>query len=458
MIAAIALAVIAYIQSQSFFATYNVTDLEGLALQATPTPQLDAQGEVIPPAETSDQPLPAPDSSGPQAKPWDGASPITVLVMGLDYGDWSADREGPSRTDTMILFTLDPLTMTAGILNIPRDLWVSIPGFENARINTAYYLGEANQLPGGGPALAIKTVEQLMGVPINYYAQVDFFAFVKFIDIIGGVRIDVPAEIKIDPIGEGNTITLTPGIHHLYGDEALAYARARYTDGGDFDRAQRQQQVIMEIRRRVFKPELFPLLLSKAPEIYRELAGGIRTNMTFDEALQFGLLLKDITTENIRRAAIAPPDQVLFAKSPDGTQDILKPIPDKIRETRDFIFGTAIKPLAQTADPTADPAALMQQEAARITVLNGTWVEGLATTTQNYLNSQGANVVDVGNAGEQPSESKIYDYTGNPYTLRYLVEVFGVPPTNIYSQYDPASTTDVAIVLGATWANSNPLP
>jgi len=454
VIAAFLLAFFAFRQTRAFFSTYNVTSLEGLALVNTPTPAVDEQGQPVP---TQDPALveisPSPILEGPEATPWDGASPVTVLVMGLDYGDWSADREGPSRTDTMILLTMDPLTKTAGALNIPRDLWVNIPGFGYGKINTAYYLGEANQLPEGGPGLAIRTVEQLLGVPINYYAQIDFYAFVRFIDIIGGVVVNVQDEMKIDPIGSGNTIVLTPGEHRLYGPEALGYARARYTEGGDFDRATRQQEVLLEVRRRVFKPSVFPTLLARAPEIYNELSGGIRTNMSFDEAIQLGFVAKDIPRESIRLAAIAPPDQVLFAKSPDGTQDILKPIPDKIRETRDFVFGTQIKPMA-----AGENLNLMQTEAARMQILNGTWVEGLATTTEQYLNAQGANVTNIGNASEQPQFCVVYDYTGNPYTVRYLVELMGIPEGNIHSSYNPASDVDVAVVLGANWATSNPLP
>lgn len=453
-IIALLIAIYAYRQARAFFATYNVTAMQGVAIVNTQTPVLDAQGQAIPNQETSEASTSRPDMAGPAAQPWDGASPVTVLVMGLDYGDWSADREGPSRTDTMILMTMDPLTKTAGVLNIPRDLWVNIPGFGYGKINTAYYLGEANQLPGGGPALAIKTVENLLGVPINYYAQVDFFAFEKFIDIIGGVLVNVEQEMTIDPIGSGNTIVLSPGEHRLYGAEALAYARARYTEGGDFDRARRQQEVLLEIRRRVFKPEVFPTLLARAPEIYQELSSGIRTNMSFDEAIQLGLVAKEIPREAIRMATIAPPDQVLFAKSPDGTQDILKPIPDKIRETRDFVFGAAIRPMAQGVDS----ADLMRQEGARISVLNGTWVEGLASATQQYLNTLGANVVQAANAGESPASCVVYDYTGNPYTLRYLVELMEIPPNNIYSRYNPASEVDVEVILGASWANANPLP
>ena len=89
----------------------------------------------------------------------------------------------------MILLTIDPLTKTAGILSIPRDMWVKFPGFGYSRINTAYSSGEGNRFPGGGPELARKTVEQFIGVPIQYYAQVDFHTFVEFIDLIGGIEV-----------------------------------------------------------------------------------------------------------------------------------------------------------------------------------------------------------------------------------------------------------------------------
>ena len=440
----------AYTRTRNFILTYNVTEIQGFAFDSKPTNTPNEQGVIA-----TEQPKPT-QVSGPQPQPWDGASPVTVLVMGLDYGDWSADREGPSRTDTMILFTVDPLSKTAGMLNIPRDLWVNIPGFGYDKINTAFFLGEANKLPEGGPGLAIKTVEQLLGVPINYYAQIDFQAFETFIDKIDGVEIDVPYEMKIDPIGKYNTITLEPGKVRLYGPEALAYARARYTEGGDFDRAQRQQQVILAIRKRVLKPEVLYRLISKSNEIYSELSSGIHTNMSLEEAIQFAWLAQQIPPENIRRGAIAPPNQVLFAKSPDGTQDILKPIPDKIREERDYVFGldAAFNPALQDADL----ATLMQAEQPRIAVLNGTYTEGLANRTQEYLIAQGAQQVTTGNAGSLYTGSVVVDHTGKPYTIRYLVDLMEISPLNIYFEYDPNSAVDVEITLGEDWANKNPMP
>lgn len=452
ILAAIWLASFAFIQAQKFFVSYDVTNLPGLAILSSPTPAINEQGTPIPAT-----PIPALGLDGPTPQPWDGASRINVLVMGLDYGDWaSADREGPPKTDTMILFTVDPLTKTAGWIHIPRDLWVNIPGFDYGRINTAYMLGEAYKVPGGGPELASQTVEQLLGVPINYYAQIDFFAFEKFIDRIDGVLINVPYEIKIDPIGKYNTITLQPGEQRLYGSEALAYARARNTEGVDFDRSQRQMQVIMAIRKRVLKPSFFPVLLTRAPDLYTELASGIHTNMTFDEAIKFAWLAREIPEENIRKGAIAPPNMVTFAVSPDGDQKILVPVPDQIRQLRDEIFASAVA-ISPSAGQ-ADPAAMMKEEAARIQVLNGTATEGLAGKTQEYLAGRGASNVAVGNAGELLTNSRIIDYTGNPYTRRYLVDLMLIPDSNIFYENNPSSEFDVVVVLGADWASNNPMP
>jgi len=208
---------------------------------ATPTPLGWNEQDVNKPMQSSEGPKPA---------PWDGASRVNILIMGLDSADM-AGREGPARTDTMILLTLDPVTRTAGMLSIPRDLWVNVPGYGNNKINTAYFLGEGYGEPGGGPGLAIKTVEKFLGIPIHFYAQIDFSAFEQFIDELGGVEVDVPEEISVDPIGPHNTVVLEPGLQTLDGPTALAYARNRDTVGNDFDRAQRQQQVIMAIRDRI---------------------------------------------------------------------------------------------------------------------------------------------------------------------------------------------------------------
>jgi LCP family protein required for cell wall assembly len=446
VIVAMIAAYYAYTRSYDFFLSFNLAQIPGLAIQTIPTVSPNLDGSTAP------TPLPT-QSSGPAPAPWDGASRVTVLVMGLDYRDWEAG-EGPPRTDTMILLTIDPLTKTAGMLNVPRDLWVSIPGFEYGRINTAYPLGIAFDVPGGGPALAMQTIESLLGVPIDYYAIIDFYAFEQFINELDGINIAVPSEITVDPIGKANTVVLKPGNYRLDGPTALAYARARHTEGGDFDRAARQRQVILAIEDRII--DLGPAqIAARAPAIYNELSAGIHTNLSLDDALKLGWLALEIPRENIEQAAIAPPNAVMLAKSPDGSQDILIPVPDQIRLIRDQVFASSS--MAGPGLTSGDARANMQAEGASIVIANGTYVGGLASDTQTYLQSQGANVVGTQNS-DYTTYTRIFDYTGKPYTDRYLVDLMNITPYSIFLQYDTNSQIDVLVILGDDWAGNNPMP
>lgn len=406
-----------------------------------------AAGEA--PAANPNQP-----QSMPTLTPWDGAGRVTVLLIGLDYRDWSAD-EGPSRSDTMILLTLDPQTKTAGVLSIPRDMWVAIPGFQHGKINTAYYLGEAYKLPGGGPGLAVKTVEQFLGVPVNYYAQVDFNAFVQFIDEIGGVKIDVPEKIKIDLLGTGHrTIkTLQPGVQTLPGEWALAYARNRYTEGGDFDRAARQQQVILAIRDRVLSLDMLPTLVSKAPTLYNQLASGVHTNLTLDQVIRLAVLAQEVPENQIVRG-ILDENTVVFGRSPDDLS-ILIPIPDKITLVRDQVFASSGALGPQTPGDTLQRA---RAEAARVAVYNGSSTAGLAERTAEYLRSQGLNVVQVGDAGQRYSGTTLVDHSGSPYAIGYLADLMNIRDFRLQLEMDLNAPYDLELYLGDDWAVSGNLP
>jgi LCP family protein required for cell wall assembly len=448
-IAAVLIAYLTYVFVRDFVATWQMTNLPGMTIQdATATPgSPNETPQAVVPTALSQVGVPTP-------LPWDGASRISILVMGLDYRDWLTG-EGPPRTDTMILFTIDPTKRTAGMLSIPRDLWVVIPGFDYGRINTAYMLGEANKLPGGGPQLAADTVEELLGVQVDYYAQIDFFAFVRFIDEIGGIKINIPEKIRVDPLGDNNSKVIRPGVQLLDGNLALAYARARKTEGGDFDRAQRQQQVILAIRNRVLELNLLPTLISKAPVLYEELSSGVRTNLSLDQAIRLAWLASQIPQENIKQGQIGT-DQVSFAVAPDGEQQILKPLTEKIRQLRDEVFSET-GPTSPVAG-TVDPAELVKLEGARIAVLNGSATSGIAARTTDYLKSLGLNVTETGNAEQYTTYTQITFYTGKPYTVKFLVDLMKI--SDLRSRYvnDPTKTVDITIVVGDDWANSNPMP
>ena len=463
---ALVLALFGFFFVRNIVTCWTITPLPGMAPATCGTITAGIDGPVLneqgTPVATSIAPPPPaasiPESNLPPA--WDGASRITVLLIGLDYRDYVAN-EGPPRSDSMILLTIDPLSKTAGMLSIPRDMWVNIPGFGYGRINMAYYFGEGSKLPGGGPELARKTVEQFLGVPVQYYAQIDFGTFVEFIDLIGGIDIENQEELRLDPVGSGkDKIILTCcGTRHLNGEKTLAYARFRKGEGGDVARAERQQKVILGIRNVVLAPENFPVLLGKARQFYEEFSAGIKTNMPFDTALQLGVLARDIPIESIKQGVINY-DMVALDNVVLGGQNasVLKPLPDKIRELRDQIFTTSgpLSPLAGQGDPTA----LMKADGARIRMLNGTSIPGLDVNTGNYLIGQGMAVTEVGAADNSNYNSTIIIlHSPKLYTLKYLQAVFGITSsTQILIRPDPTSTVDVEVYLGNDWASNNPMP
>jgi LCP family protein required for cell wall assembly len=450
VVAAILVAYLTYVAVRDFVASWEITNLPGVSIQESEPPA--AAGEEPGGVQDINTPLQSP--TGPTPEPWDGVKPVTLLVMGLDYRDW-VTNEGPPRTDTMILFMLDPINRTAGMLNIPRDLWVNIPGGYNyGRINTAYQLGEAYKLPGGGPGLAMETVEELLGIPIDYYAQVDFSAFERFIDEIGGIQVDIPEEIVVDPLGDDNTKRIKPGLKKLSGPVALAYARARKTEGGDFDRAQRQQQVVLAIRDKILSLNMLPTLISKAPVLYNELAAGVNTNLSLDQTVKLAWLASQIPEESIKKGAIGS-EQINFATSPDGEQQVLKPLTEKIRLLRDEIF-TNSGPTSPLASATIEE--LVKAENARVRVLNATYEAGLATRTADYLKSLGINVTETGNADVFKNTTEITFYNGKPYIVKYLVDLMKINPLRVFHVNDPTSPVDITLMLGDDWVVNNTMP
>ena len=451
---AIALAIPVFILVRDFIACWSITKLPGIApafcgvdnsLDESQIADVQTRTATAVPVSPSPE-IAVPEETLPA---WDGGSRVTLLFIGLDERDWEIGAGAP-RSDTMILFTIDPVSKTAGMLSIPRDLWVNIPGFWYSKINTAYSYGEASHLPGGGPGLAIKTVEHFIGVPIQYYAQVDFQAFEETIDALGGLYLCPGERITIDPIGPKPPVKMGPECRKYWGYEILGYVRNRKTNGGDIDRAGRQQKVVLALVEQIFSPQNFPTMVSQAPEIYAEAASGLRTNLSFEDALKLGVLLSQIPVENIQHEVIdysmAPLDSVVVA---DGKKaSILKPYPDLIRVLRDKIFSGS-GPLSPMAE--GDPVMLMQVDAARVRVVNGTSTEGFSERAGNYLRAQGMQVVEVSDdAGRQYTRTTVVLYGPKVYALRYLQTIFGINlPSQVLFDPDPSSPVDIEVRLGA---------
>jgi LCP family protein required for cell wall assembly len=439
-------------------AVYNL--VKGWSLTALPGAPVDT-GSTGGKNNASGSELNITSSTGPEALAWDGKSRVNILLLGLDASDQRDLTEpGPRMSDTMILITIDPLSQTLGALSIRRDLWVNVPGYDYHKINKAHFIGEAFNLPGGGAGLAVKTVEEFLGVPIHFYAKVDFDTFVKVIDEIQGVKVNVTERILADWDGDGNNTWLEPGTYTLPGVAALAYARYRGGDDGDIGRGARQMQIITAIRDRILDFNMLPGLIASAPAIYKDVSDGVQTNMSFDQAVQILVLITQIPRENFNTYNItyemAEPTTV--STFDEGTQYILRPFPEKIRALRDQVFATDGVAAAPIVTGNEDPLKLAMAENARISLYNGTASGGLAEETQAYLLNQGLNVIEIGSASEGYTYTTIVVYNSTPYTLAYLAEITNVPSTRIFNKYDPNKNTDIIVFLGSDWASDNPMP
>lgn len=378
---------------------------------------------------------------------WTGRERVTILLLGIDQ---RCDEDGPTRTDTMMVVTVDPVGLSADALSLPRDLWVEIPGFGVDRINQANYIGEIYQYPGGGPALAMDTVEATLGVEIQYFLAINFDAFIETVDLIGGIDVTVPETIDDPDYPDRcygfDPFHIDPGQQHLDGQLALKYARTRATFNGDVDRAGRQQQVLLAIRDKILQLNMAPQLLAQSPQLWQTFQNNVQTNMTLEEAIQLALLVQEIPTSSINTHVIDY-NYVYNQTTPEG-QQVLVPLRDKIRELRDQIFTPPAIPT-----PVIENLPLrIEEENARIAVYNGTPVFGLAGATQEYLLDLDLNVTEVGNADSALYNStQIIDYGSHPGTTLYLSQIMAVPPLNISTGSKPAGDFDILVIIGNDW-------
>ncbi|MEL6151399.1 MAG: LCP family protein [Chloroflexota bacterium] len=447
-------------------------DLQSFANRATATfpPELIAQAPTATPVQAEDSAAQAAATiSTPQVVPQQpaaeptvlddnalvrsatrrlGPRSINVLLMGIDQRSAveSADTEF-FRTDTMIVVRIDPVRRTVGMISVPRDLYVPIPGFEEARINVANVLGDSGGYPGGGPALAMRTIEDTLGVEIDHYVLVNFDVFLRVVDTVApnGVEICIPQEIY-DPFypDEGYgfiEVRFEAGCQRLNSTELLQYARTRKTEGSDFDRSRRQQQVILAVQQQVVSAGGITNLVTRAPALWQELGNNLRTDMPFETALDLALVSTTIDSDNVNMAQINNL-HVQFAKDDDGN-DILIPVPASISELVQSTFNTSG---GMTEEDIRERAVA---EGATVIVLNNTTTTGLAGTTRERLNAAGIPVVNVGNTqAPDNTNTVIKDYTGNPWTSRLIADALGIPREQIIAGTDGLTSEDIAVLVG----------
>jgi polyisoprenyl-teichoic acid--peptidoglycan teichoic acid transferase len=314
-------------------------------------------------------------------------SRVNILVLGIDQREGMTD---PARTDTMLLFTFDRQLDTAGMLSINRDLWVKIPGGQReGKINTAHFLGEVERVPGGGPALAMQTVQAALDVPVQYYIRLNFSAFEQLIDLIGGIDLNVVETID-DPdypdTGFGyEPFHINAGWQHLDGRTALKYARTRATPGSDLDRVKRQQQVILAVRDKLLSEKRLPQLLARIGSLLSIYSGSIQTNLTpgqLQELIEFAAGID----RNKIYAVTFDEQSIEEFFTPDG-QDAIILKPGAAQHIREQLYNqpSALTPHAPASN---SPILIAPTIPLSMTATSAPALTSTASTPQRYIVQQ----------------------------------------------------------------------
>ncbi len=401
----------------------------------------------------------------PPAAPIDD-NRINVLLLGIDR------RGGKSwghLTDTIIIVTVDPTNGTAGLLSIPRDLYLPIPGNGEDRINTANVYGYSRKYPGGGPALLKRTIEVNFGISIDYYVMIDFDGFSRIVNTLGGVDVNVPKTLHDtkypdpkpgDPFAF-KTIHFDTGWQHMDGAKALQYARSRMSTS-DFDRANRQQLILVAIRDKALSLNILP----KLPTLAATMMDTVNTDMTLQEMLELAPLVPQIDMANVKQVVIQKP--LVYGYRTDKGAAVQLPRWDLINPVVADLFTAPVvtvptpTPAPPTPTPTLAPVQIeeLQQlagEGARLAVQNGTSEPNFAARVAAMLMEQGYQVVEFGDADRLDyANTVIVDYTGKTFTLERLVEKFQVTPENVRRSPNLRSQIDIRIIVGQDFVLSVP--
>lgn len=328
---------------------------------------------------------------------------INILLLGIG----GEGHEGSNLTDTIILASIDPKNKRVGLLSIPRDLFVPIPGYGYRRINNAYAFAE-DSLKGSGGALSGAVIGDLLDLPVHYFVRVDFNGFKKLIDDLGGITIDVPRDFS-DPLYptddlKTQVVSFNAGPQLMDGERALQYVRSRHGtngEGSDFARSKRQQKLLLSIRDKILSKGV----LGNPGKILRSwqmLAEHVSTNLEPWEMIRLAVLIRDLKSERIiRQSLLTVPDGPLVARLIDNAFVLLPESGtwDEIREIAKNIFTA--------------PPEVKKRKIPAVEIQNGTVIPGFAASVGELLRRSGFQVVKIGNSPVRDYEKTvIYEIKG----------------------------------------------
>ena len=310
------------------------------------------------------------DQGGQQAVAAD--RPLNILVLGVDAGAGAGEPEAPQRSDTIMVVNVNPVTGRVGLLSIPRDTRVPIPGRPHPeKIAHAHAYGQAEGGPGAGAERVAATVEDFLGISIDYFVEVDFDAFRALVDAVGGVEVCIEKPMRYTARSQNLRIDLKPGCQVLDGEKALQYVR--YRQDGDIFRIQRQQQFLRALADKVLSMKG----VLKLPQLASTLGSQITTNMPTSRMLGLATLLPRFDTTKLEMGILPGKPGYI-----DGLSYWLVDQETARQEAMKILAGVDVEANAQV----------------RLEVLNGNGRRGAAGRVADLLRGLGFQVVTVGNA------------------------------------------------------------
>lgn len=384
----------------------------------------------------------------------EGSGRVNILLMGRGGGT----HDGPDLTDSMMLVSIDPINHTSTLLSLPRDLWVNVPNQGVMKLNAAWETGEFKYegkiTPGSTDPKAIAagfktvddTVHSILGIDINYNLLVDFQAFQQAVNTVGGVNVNVPEDL-VDPTmawaNKGDPVLAKAGIQDFNGDKALMYVRSRETSS-DFARGERQRLVLVALKNKV---ETLGTLSNplKIGGLFNTFGNNVNTDLSIGNAQRLYGIEKNITAANIKSIDLdgtSDPNSRFVTTGNMNGQSIVLP-------TEGLFHYGSIQQFVR--NQLKDPYII--KENAKITVLNGTNIPGLASSTGDVLKGYGYNVIKVGNSPDTGwTGTTVIDLSNgkDKYTRHYLEQHFNVKVvTNLAGTTIPANGSDFVIIIGS---------
>ncbi len=436
----------------------------------TPSPGSSVDPSAEPSAEESAVPiesaepslsLPPVGSAVPNvtAPPWNGTDRLNILLIGAD------EQAEAHNTDTLIVVSIDPVTRQVALFSLPRDTAnVPIPpgparlvlgSSFSRKINSLYATVEERPdlFPGTERTRgynALKAVlGELYGLDVHYFVEVNFDGFVKVIDALGGVTVNVQSPLVDDrfPADRGRLrrIYIPAGVQHMTGAQALVYARSRNASN-DFERGQRQQRVLLSLARQIDAATILP----RINELAVALSQAVRTDVPRDLLDDLLGLAEDVDLSTIRSYVFSAP-----VYGTEVTEPIYYLYPDVER------IRAAVRD-AFVVDPEfAARREALAEEGARVWVLNGSGDEGAASRLAAYLEYVGMAASSPNQRPEDPDlgVTRIVVYNGAEdrlgTTIEVLEEILG---GEAELTDDPAARVDIVITTAGSTPDLTPPP